>query len=81
MAHAILYIILKKAHNISLALGEILVADISSDCETWGNRNSYQIHFCKVCALATEQISHICPTFSLTITKGIDSFFTHVLFV
>ena len=65
---------LKKSNNLVLSNLIILVTNIGCDCETRRNRYTNEVHFRKVCALTTKQVSHVSFSFSLTVTEGIDTF-------
>ena len=72
---ASLKVTFKNFNNFFFTEFEILITNVSNDCKTWRTWYSNKVHFGKVSTFTTKQISHICLTFGLSVTKGINSFF------
>ena len=71
------YLILKKGHYLVFAFLKIFVTGICGYCETRRNWHSNKVHLCKVGTFATKQVSHVGLSFSLAISKCVNSFFAH----
>ena len=77
VSHGFRHLIRKQLNNLCLAYFIILIASVCGNRKARRHWHSDKIHFCQVGTLATQQVSHVCTTFGLTVTEEIDSFFTH----
>ena len=77
VCNSLFYFFLQEGYYVIFTCFVIFVTNVSSDCETRRHRNTDKVHFSQVGTLTTKQISHLCLTFSKTITEGINSFFVH----
>ena len=77
MLNRLLYFFFEKGYNVFLAFFKVFITNIGCDSKTWRNGDTNKIHLCQVGSLTTKQVSHVGLAFRLTITKGINSFYTH----
>ena len=75
--HGCHHVVVQQFHDLLLSYLIVLVTAISSNCETWRNGNTNQVHLSKVSPLTTKFLTHFCISFGLTVAEKIDSFCTH----
>ena len=73
------YLISEETYYGFLSFLEVFITNVCSDSESWRYWYADKVHFRQVGTLTSEQVSHVCLTFSLTIAEGINSFFAHSL--
>ena len=77
MSHGSLHLVLKEFLDFLLAHLIIFVTSIGGNGEAWRYWHADEVHLCKVSTLATESLTHLCVTLSLSVSKCINSFFVH----
>ena len=73
------HLVVEELHDFLLPYLVVLITAVCSNRKTRRNRHTDQVHLGKVRTFASERLSHLGITFSLTVTEGINSFLTHSL--
>ena len=69
MCYSSMYVVLQQLYNFSLAQTIVIVASVCGNGETGRHGYTNQVHLSQIGTFTTEQISHVCLTFGLTVTE------------
>ena len=72
---AVFNLFFQQGNNLVLADFVIFVADVGSDGEARRYWHTDKVHFGQVGTFATQLVAHVGTTFSLTVTKRVNSFY------
>ena len=71
-------VVVQQLHNLLLSHLVVLVTYVGGDGEAWRNGHTNVVHFSQVGTLASQLFTHLCVTFGLSVTEGVNSLLTHV---